>query len=96
MAKIDKGALPLLEQLEIRPCLKLKEVPSKFQHLENLKTLDFSKRPQNFVLGMQLDGGKDYWIVKKVPTIHFRYRIKGERYQIYKLSDSDLLECLQG
>jgi hypothetical protein len=45
---------------------------------------------------MQPDGGKDYWIVNKVPTIRFRYRIKGERYQIYKLSDLDLLERLQG
>ena len=96
MVKIDKGALPLLEQLEIGPCLKLKEVPSGIQHQENLKTLDFSEVPRNSMLDMQPDGGKDYWIVKKVPTIRFRYRIKGERQQIYKLNDSDLLECLQG
>ncbi|XP_059440116.1 disease resistance protein RPM1-like [Corylus avellana] len=76
MMKIDKGALPLLEQLEIGQCPKLKEVPSGIQHLENLKTLDFSEVPRNFLLGMQPDGGKDYWIVKKVPTIRFRYRLK--------------------
>jgi disease resistance protein RPM1 len=96
MVKIDKGALPLLEQLEIGPCPKLKEVPFGIQHLENLKTLDFYEASGNFVLGMQPDGGKDYWIVKKVTTIRVRYRIKGERYQMYKLNDSDLLEHLQG
>jgi disease resistance protein RPM1 len=38
MVKIDKGALPLLGQLEIGPGPKLKEVPFGIQHLENLKT----------------------------------------------------------
>jgi len=45
---------------------------------------------------MQPNGGEDYWKVKKVSTIRLMYRIKGERYQTYKLGDLDLLERLQG
>ncbi|KAG6696246.1 hypothetical protein I3842_09G138500 [Carya illinoinensis] len=96
MVKIDRGALPLLEQLEIGPCPQLKEVPPGIQHLENLKTLDFSELHRELVLKMQPDRGEDYWKVKKVTTVRFRYRIEGERYQIYRLGDSDLLERLQG
>jgi disease resistance protein RPM1 len=96
MVEIDRGSLPGLEQLEIGPCPQMKEVPSGIQHLESLKILDFYEMHREFVLRMQPDGGEDYWKVKKVTTIRLRYRIKGERYQIYKLGDSDLLERLQG
>ncbi|XP_059436277.1 disease resistance protein RPM1-like [Corylus avellana] len=96
MVEMEKGSLPSLEQLEIGPCLQMKEVPSGIQHLESLKLIDFYEMQREFVLRMQPDGGKDYWKVQKVTTIRLRYRIKGERYQIYKLSDSDLLEHLQG
>jgi disease resistance protein RPM1 len=93
-AEIDRGSLPVLEQLEIGPCSQMKEVPSRIQHLESLKILDFYEMQREFVLHMQLDGDKDYWKVKKVTTICFSYRIKGEQYQIYKLGDSDLLQCM--
>ncbi|KAE7996563.1 hypothetical protein FH972_001275 [Carpinus fangiana] len=96
MMEIDKGSLPGLEQLEIGPCPQMKEVPSGIQDLESLKIIDFYEMQREFVLRMQPDGGDDYWKVKKVTTIRLRYRIKGERYQIYKLGDSNLLECLQG
>ena len=39
--EISKGSLPSLEQLEIRPCPQMKEVPSGIQHLENLKIINF-------------------------------------------------------
>jgi disease resistance protein RPM1 len=96
MVKIDKGSLPGLEQLEIGPCPQMKEVPSGIQHLESLKIINFYEMQREFVLRMQPDGGEDYWKVKKVTTIRLKYRIKGERYQIYKLGDPDLLERLQG
>ncbi|KAB8855504.1 hypothetical protein FH972_026776 [Carpinus fangiana] len=80
----------------IGPCPQMKEVPYGMQHLESLKIIDFYEMQREFVLRMQPDGGEDYWKVKKVTTIHLRYWIKGERYQIYKLGDSDLLEHLQG
>ncbi|XP_062160716.1 disease resistance protein RPM1-like [Alnus glutinosa] len=96
MVKIDRGSLLDLEQLEIGPCPQMKELPSGIQHLESLKILDFYEMQGEFVLRMQPNGGEDYWKVKKVSTIRLWYRIKGERYQTYKLGDSHLLEHLQG
>jgi disease resistance protein RPM1 len=95
MVEIDRGSLPVLEQLEIGPCPQMKEVPSGIHHLKSLKILDFYEMQGEFVLCMQPYTGEDYWKVKKVTTIRFKYRIKGERYQIYKLGDLDLLEHLQ-
>ena len=95
MVKIDRGSLPSLEQLEIGPCPQMKEVPTGIQHLESLKIINFFEMHREFVLRMQPDGGEDYWKVQKVTTIRLKYRIKGERYQIYKLGDLDLLERLQ-
>ncbi|KAB9546948.1 hypothetical protein FH972_027043 [Carpinus fangiana] len=96
MVEIDRGSLPSLEQLEIGPCPQMKEVPSGIQHLKSLKIINLYEMQREFVLRMQPDGGEDYWKVQKVTTIHLKYRIKGERYQIYKLNDSNLLERLQG
>ncbi|XP_059438808.1 disease resistance protein RPM1-like [Corylus avellana] len=95
MVEIDRGSLPVLEQLVIGPCPQMKEVPSGIQHLKSLKSLDFYEMQREFVLHLQPDRDKDYWKVKKVTTVRFGYRIKGERYQIYKLGESDLLERLQ-
>jgi disease resistance protein RPM1 len=95
MVKINRGSLPGLEQLEIGPCPHMKEVPTGIQHLKSLKILDFYEMHREFVLRIQPEGSEDYWKVKKVTTIRFKYRIKGERYQIYQLGDSDLLERLQ-
>ncbi|XP_059439134.1 disease resistance protein RPM1-like [Corylus avellana] len=96
MVDIDNGSLPVLEELAIGPCPQMEEVPSGFLQLKSLKILDFYEMHREFVLRMQPDGGEDYWKVKKVTTIRLRYRIKGEKYQIYKLNDSDLSERLQG
>jgi disease resistance protein RPM1 len=96
MVEIDRGSLPGLEQLEIGPCPQMKEVPYGIHHLNSLKILDFYEMQREFVLRMQPDTCKDYWKVKKVSTIRLKYRIKGERYQIYKLDDSDLLKHLHG
>ncbi|KAB8855505.1 hypothetical protein FH972_026777 [Carpinus fangiana] len=93
--EIDRGSLPNLVELEIGPCSQMKEVPSGIQHLKSLRNLDFYEMPREIVLSMQPDGGKDYWKVKKVTTVCFWYRIKGEQYQKYRLGDSELLERLQ-
>jgi disease resistance protein RPM1 len=96
MVEIERGSLPALEQLEIGPCPQMKEVPSGIYHLKSLKILNFYEMRGEFVLLMQPDTGEDFWKVKKVTTIRLKYRIKGERYQIYKLGDLNLLEHLQG
>jgi len=95
MVEIDKGSLPVLEQLEIGPCPQMKEVPSRIHYLKSLKILNFYEMQREFVIRMLPNTGEDYWKVKKVTTIYLSYRIKGERYQIYKLGGSELLEHLQ-
>jgi disease resistance protein RPM1 len=52
MVEIDRGSLPVLEQLEIGPCPQMKEVPSGIQHLKSLKILNFYEIPGEFVLHM--------------------------------------------
>ncbi|KAE8099207.1 hypothetical protein FH972_017207 [Carpinus fangiana] len=86
MVEIDRGSLPVLEQLQIGPCPQMK-VPSGIQHLKSLKFLDFYEMQREFVLHLQPNRGKDYWKVNKVITICFSYKIKGEQYQIYKLGE---------
>lgn len=96
VVKIDRGALPLLEDLFIGPNPILKEVPSDIQHLEKLKLLKIYDMPKEFVLGMQPHVGKDYWKVKHVACIVFCYRVEARNYKNYKLGDSELLKRLQG
>ena len=96
IVEIDNRSLPVLQELAIGPCPQMGEVPSGIQHLKSLKILDFYEMHREFVLRMQQEGGQDYWKVKKVTTIRLKYRIRGERYQTYKLSDLNLLKRLQG
>ena len=92
---IDEGALPLLENLEIGSSPQLKEVPSGIPHLKNLKNIEFYDMPNEFVLSLQPDEGHNFGKVKHVASVRFWYRIQGEHYNIYKLSESELLERLR-
>lgn len=74
----------------------MKEVPFGIQHLESLKILDIHEMQKELVLNVQPNRGKDYWKVKKVAIVHFRYRIRGEHYKTYKLGELELFEHLQG
>ncbi|GMN60870.1 hypothetical protein TIFTF001_029954 [Ficus carica] len=94
--KIDRGALPLLEELELGPCPLMKEMPSDIQHLKNLKYLCFKDMPREFVIGLQQDGGADYWKIQHLPYVGFDYnKHKGWSFDHYKLGSSDLLKFLQ-
>ena len=92
---IDEGAMPLLEKLVIGPSPLLKEVPSGIYHLKSLKTLEAVNLLKEVVLSMQPDEGHDFWKVKHVPSVIFRYRMKGSHYIVYKLGDPELLEILR-
>ncbi|GMN64784.1 hypothetical protein TIFTF001_033840 [Ficus carica] len=94
--EIERGALPLLEELRIEPILLLNEVPSGIRHLGNPKVLANYDMPAEFVLSMQPNGGSDYWKVKHVPSILFWYRVQGRQYVLCKLGELDLLDHLQG
>ena len=65
---IDKGALPLLENLELKSLQQMKEVPN-FQHLTNLKSLTISNMPEEFEVGLEQDVGPHYWKIQHVPFL---------------------------
>ena len=92
---IDEGALPLLENLQIRDCPQLKEVPSGIHHLKSLKNLEFYDMPTEFVLSLQPNEGPDFGKVKHIPRVGFWYRTQGEQYYGYDLGVSELLERLK-
>ncbi|PON86706.1 NB-ARC domain, LRR domain containing protein [Trema orientale] len=95
VVKIEKGALPLLEEFEIGPSPLMKEVPSDIQHLQNLRSLKFYEMPKQFVVGIQPIEGPDDLKVKHVPSVRFSYRVEGKRNLVYKLGEPDLLEHLE-
>ena len=70
--KIDGGALPLLEELQVGPSQHLDEVPSDIQHLQNLRVLEVYDMQRDFVLGMLPDEGSDYWKVEHIPSVVFK------------------------
>nr|POE73517.1 hypothetical protein CFP56_33939 [Quercus suber] len=91
---IDEGALPLLDRLDIGPCIDSFLVTG-IHHLKSLKTLEFYEMPNEFVLSLQPDEGPDFGKVKHIPSVTFCYRTHGNYYKSYKLGDSKLLERLQ-
>ncbi|PON78374.1 NB-ARC domain, LRR domain containing protein, partial [Parasponia andersonii] len=99
--KIDRGALPLLEKLEIGPPPLMKEMPSDIQHLTNLKSLKIEDMPREFVVGLQPNHEEDgiishYWKIQHVPSVIFWYkRIEGRNCNVYKLGAPGLLKLLQ-
>ena len=68
MLKIDRGALPLLEELELYTLPRIKKVPD-FQHLINLKSLTINNMPEEFVVGLEQDEGPHYWKIQHVPSV---------------------------
>ena len=96
---IDEGALPVVEELLIEPCPKLKELPSGFHLLRNLKKLRFYDIQKEFAIRMQpvADGGNDYWKVElsHVLLVLFWYKRRGLRYNVYKCGDEDLIKRLK-
>ncbi|KAL4618482.1 hypothetical protein ACB092_06G013800 [Castanea dentata] len=72
---IEKEAFPLLEKLNIGDCPQLKEVPSGFQHLKNLKELDITEMPTEFEKSLDPEQGSHYWIIEHVPFIFLHHKV---------------------
>ncbi|KAA8531402.1 hypothetical protein F0562_006102 [Nyssa sinensis] len=82
--KIDKGALPLLEDLSIEASPQLKEVPSGIHYLTKLTLLEFRDMPEEFSDRIEPDEGQDYWIVKHIPVVKFWIKdTESGNYQTY-------------
>ena len=60
---IEKEVFPLLEKLYIGYCPQLKEVPSGFQHLKNLKELFIIDMSTGFDKSLDPEQGSHYWII---------------------------------
>lgn len=58
---IEKGALPLLQELAIGACPQQRQVPSGIQHLKDLKELSFAGMPDDSTQRM----------VKNVPCLQY-------------------------
>jgi disease resistance protein RPM1 len=68
---IEKGALPLLQELAIGACPQQRQVPSGILHLKDLKELSFAGMPDDSTQRLPCNGGEDYWMVKNVPCLQY-------------------------
>ncbi|KAF7150901.1 hypothetical protein RHSIM_Rhsim02G0079100 [Rhododendron simsii] len=68
---IEEGGLPVLEDLVIRECPQLKEVPSGIRNLTKLKSLLIIGMPTEFYDRMRPDKGQDYWVIQHIPIVKF-------------------------
>uniref|UniRef100_A0A7N2M7U4 Uncharacterized protein n=2 Tax=Quercus lobata TaxID=97700 RepID=A0A7N2M7U4_QUELO len=73
---IEKEVFPLLETLFIGDCSQLKEVPSGFQHLRNLKKLIVTDMPTEFEKSLDPEQGSHYWIIQHVPFISLHHKVR--------------------
>ena len=71
--KIHKGALPLLEHLEIGPSPQMREVPSGIRLLKSLKSIHFWGMLREFTRSMLPEDGKKYHIVEHLPNVFFHF-----------------------
>ncbi|KAL2247420.1 disease resistance protein RPM1-like [Sesamum indicum] len=64
---VEKGCMPLLQELYMSGCRSLEEVPSGIQHLGSLQHMDFSDMAEGFVtkIESQREGG-DKWNLKSM------------------------------
>ncbi|EXB36769.1 hypothetical protein L484_004015 [Morus notabilis] len=91
---VERGALPLLEELRIGS--NQHDLSFDIQHLRNLQLLECYDMSDEFVLRLQPEGGSDYWKVKHIPSVIFRYRVRGNHYVSYKLGEPGLLDHVKG
>ncbi|KAL6339341.1 hypothetical protein AAG906_028070 [Vitis piasezkii] len=83
--KIENGALPQVEELEIGPSPQLEEVPHGIYYLRKLKTLAFRDMQEEFELSMLPYRGRNYDIVEHIPNVFFYQRLSGQHYAVQSL-----------
>ncbi|KAL6339346.1 hypothetical protein AAG906_028075 [Vitis piasezkii] len=84
-AKIENGALPLLEALAVGPCPQLEELPPGIRHLTRLTALEFINLQEELKLSMIPSRGRNYKIVEHIPNVLFYGGI--ETQSLRELSD---------
>ncbi|WJX56239.1 hypothetical protein P8452_41914 [Trifolium repens] len=81
---IEEGAMQGLKKLIIQRCGSFKHVPLGLEHLTKLKTIEFFDMPDELVMALLPNGGKDYWRVQNVPTVYSTYWREGG-WDVYSL-----------
>ncbi|TYG96384.1 hypothetical protein ES288_A11G346000v1 [Gossypium darwinii] len=69
--KVDEGAMPSLQRLEIWGCRLLKMLPEGLRFITTLKELKIESMPKAFKDKLE-EGGEDFYKVKHVPSIIFQ------------------------
>nr|KJB45861.1 hypothetical protein B456_007G333800 [Gossypium raimondii] len=69
--KVDEGAMPSLQRLEIGECRNLKMLPEGLRFITTLKELKIESMPKAFKDRLK-EGGEDFYKVKHVPLIIFQ------------------------
>ncbi|MFQ6654476.1 hypothetical protein Gotur_025443, partial [Gossypium turneri] len=69
--KVDEGAMPSLQRLEITRCPELKMLPEGLRFITTLKELKIESMPKAFKDRLE-EGGEDFYKVKHVPSIIFQ------------------------
>ncbi|MFQ6653816.1 hypothetical protein Gotur_025038, partial [Gossypium turneri] len=70
--KVDEGAMPSLQRLEIEECRNLKMLPERLRFITTLKELKIESMPKAFKDRLEEEGGEDFYKVKHVPSIIFQ------------------------
>ncbi|TXG74953.1 hypothetical protein ES288_1Z039500v1 [Gossypium darwinii] len=69
--KVDKGAMPSLQRLEITYCKRLKMLPEGLRFITTLKELKIESMLKAFKDKLE-EGGEDFYKVQHVPSITFQ------------------------
>ncbi|KAK8514534.1 hypothetical protein V6N12_057435 [Hibiscus sabdariffa] len=69
--KVDEGAMPCLQQLQIESCRELKMLPNGLRFITTLQQLKIEGMPKAFKERVE-DGGEDFDKVRHVPSITFK------------------------
>ncbi|KAG4123067.1 hypothetical protein ERO13_D11G302300v2 [Gossypium hirsutum] len=70
--KVDEGAMPSLQRLEITRFPELNMLPEGLKFITTLKELKIESMPKAFKDRLEEEGGEDFYKVKHVPSIIFQ------------------------
>ncbi|CAN4114885.1 unnamed protein product [Withania somnifera] len=67
--KVGEGAMPFLEELQVRNCISMEELPFGIEHLNKLQYLLLEEISEKLLVSVQLKS-RDYWKIAHVPRVH--------------------------
>ncbi|KAK7322561.1 hypothetical protein VNO77_25947 [Canavalia gladiata] len=82
---IGNGALPTIEQINMTRLIQLKEMPSGFHMLENLKTLYLTDMSHEFNQSIDPNDGTMYWAIQHVQTVSTREKVGPNKYKYHTI-----------